>query len=79
MTTKHLRARRGAVLKPILVAVALFAPHVVLAPAANAADFAATASVDVRTQFVGDVGKDFRFTVTNTGTANSIAAVLISR
>ena len=71
--------RRRLVLGAGSVAGAVLLAQLVLAPGAGAATFGATASVDVRTQYVGDVGKDFTFTVTNTGTVDPIAAVLISR
>ncbi|HEX2046722.1 MAG TPA: Ig-like domain-containing protein [Acidimicrobiales bacterium] len=50
-----------------------------LAQGASAATFAAEAAVDVHEQFVGDTGKVFSFSVSNTGTTDNIASVLISR
>ncbi len=63
----------------LLVASGLLLAAGLLAQGAAAATFAASASVDVHEQFVGESGKVFTFSVTNTGTTDLISAVLISR
>ncbi|MDQ4070650.1 MAG: cadherin-like domain-containing protein, partial [Actinomycetota bacterium] len=65
--------------RALLAVTGLLLAAGILAGSAAAASFAATASVDVHEQFVGETGRVFTFTVNNTSTTDSIGSVLISK